>query len=136
MSQAEKHNCAGWTGRKYREIFQKIGKNTSGCSARQIHSRFFSDLSVLHWYFADISAILPIFPSINNRWRLSFRCRPISDISSKYRRYFPIFQSLKTTRVQCFMWWVYSIISSVFSKLWYTPISYHAKKLDTHAILR
>ena len=59
-----------------------------------LHSRLFSDLSVKRRYFADISAILLIFSSINNPWRLSFRCRPISDISLKYQQYFLIFQSL------------------------------------------
>ena len=63
-----------------------------------IFLRFIGASPIFHWYIGDFSHFLAIFLWIDNRWRLSFRWRPISDISSKYRRYFPIFQSLgKTT---------------------------------------
>ena len=69
--------CGDWTGRKYREISRKIGKNTD--KYRNI---------------GDIFEKLSKYPSTDNRWRISCRSRPISDISPKYRRNFSTFQSL------------------------------------------
>ncbi|CBI31443.3 unnamed protein product, partial [Vitis vinifera] len=66
-----------------------ILKSTSGCSARQITR----DLSPIYRSSTDISAkyrklpiFLTIFLEIDNRGQISFRGRPISDISEKYRR--------------------------------------------------
>ena len=51
------------------------------------------------WYFADFWAI---FPPINNQWPISFRPHPISDISPKYWRKFPIFQTMILTHQALF----------------------------------
>ena len=59
--------------------------------------RFFGPPPIFRRYIGDFADFWPIFPSIDNRCRLSFRCRPITDISPKYRRHFPIFQSMALT---------------------------------------
>ena len=67
-------------------------------SARASTRRFFVDFSpIFRRYIGNFADFWPIFPLIDNQCRLSFRCRPISDISPKYRRHFPIFQSMPIT---------------------------------------
>ena len=56
-------------------------------SARASTHRFFGSPPIFRQYIGDFANFWPIFPSIDNRWRLLFQCRPISDIS-------PIFQSM------------------------------------------
>ena len=48
-----------------------------------------------YWlYIANISNFLPKNPSIYNRWPILFRPSLISQISTIFQRYFPIFSSL------------------------------------------
>ena len=66
------------------------------CLHSPMFRRFFGSPPIFLRYIGDFTDFWPIFPSIDNRCRLSFRCHPITDISSKYRRHFPIFQSMLT----------------------------------------
>nr|CAN63198.1 hypothetical protein VITISV_035794 [Vitis vinifera] len=68
-------------------------------SAHASTGRFFGSPPIFRRYIGDFADFWPIFPSIDNRCRLSLWCRPIFDISPKYRRYFPIFQSMLSKKL-------------------------------------
>ena len=89
--------CGDWTGRKYWEISQKIGKNTDK-----------------YKNIGDIFEKLSKYPSTDNRWRISCRIRPISDISPKYRRNFSTFQSLVVSSMhiaRTAKWWCICVLN-------------------------